>query len=199
MQTSRFCGNDTNVILSEKQVLQEVYKEFFTNLLKAYILSQFSNIIRAFSVEKSITFFILYFQFKFAYTFFVVGLGYSLVDRKLFRKDMENFREESTYRIKVLNSSREMWACDPNNFVYNETVSYLEIPILYQGFITNEINLNKEGHCRLTCPDYTNTMQYNCNESTYCSISDLKKNSFCHGSVQNCVTIPGVTICEAVN
>lgn len=90
-----------------------------------------------------------------------------------------------------------MWACDQHN--YNKD-SYEEIPILYQGFIVNEINLNSQGNCRRTCQDYDYTMQYNCNEGTYCSRNYWKKNSLCHGLVQNCIKmVDDMTICDAVS
>lgn len=52
LQTSRICDNDTHYILSETQVVREVYKEFLAHFLKAYIIIQFKNAIEATSVEE---------------------------------------------------------------------------------------------------------------------------------------------------
>lgn len=150
-------------------------------------------------------------RFDFSFLF-VVGYIFSDRERRNFRSSVNEFKRSlfnyesydfPYYKLKPKNFSREMWACDPNDFKLQmeQKDSFVEVPISYQGFISNEMNLNSNRNCRQSCSDYTSTRQYICADtsSSSCRVS-VGKELLCHGSVQNCITIQDdVTICIAVS
>lgn len=81
--------------------------------------------------------------------------------------------------------------------------SFIEISRFYQGYIDNEINMNREGNCRQTCSDFTKTKHYQCAEKTYCrgSLEPWEQSKLlCKGEITNCQYFDGnLKICPAVS
>lgn len=138
---------------------------------------------------------------------------------------------QDNVKFETRNSSRGMWACDLNDYfdrgvlfffsfsfktsnnissnfsliLFHEHIdTYIEISRFYQGYIDNELNLNNEDNCRLSCSDYTFTKHYECAEDTFCHKSNLsypyKSKALCSGSVINCQFLDGdLNFCLAVS
>lgn len=69
-----------------------------------------------------------------------------------------------------------------------------------QGFIDNEINLDREPTCQRKCSDYKNTHQFSCHNDTLCGLS-LKNTRLnrCKGFIRDCEFIESdVEICPSV-
>lgn len=98
-----------------------------------------------------------------------------------------------------------LWICDFVAFFYRvrffqESTEYEMITGFLQGFVDNEINLNKEHTCKNTCEDYRITRQYGCHNDTPCGFS-LKNQriSKCRGILRNCEFIGSdLEICPSV-
>lgn len=59
-----------------------------------------------------------------------------------------------------------------------------------QGYIDNEVNINKDGTCQNTCDEHTITRQYHCQDNTLCSPNYLDTNKTkCHGNIRDCVFV----------
>lgn len=69
-----------------------------------------------------------------------------------------------------------------------------------QGFVDNEINLNKEQTCTNTCEDYRLTRQYGCHNDTLCG-QKLKNQRInkCKGVIRDCEFVgSNLEICPSV-
>lgn len=125
-------------------------------------------------------------------------------ERGSFNQDIVKFKNSLYDYDKYINDrvlDREMWACDANEFKFNDRESYIELAMPYQGFISNEMNLNKNRNCRQSCSDFTNTRQFVCDAGSYCRENEfVGRELLCHGSVKNCVTMQDdMTVCVAVS
>lgn len=76
-------------------------------------------------------------------------------------------------------SDRYLWRCDPNDHVEGET--YLQITRLLQGYVENEVDLNRDGGCWENCPYYQLTESYGCFKELYCA-----KQPKCSGKLLFC-------------
>lgn len=85
------------------------------------------------------------------------------------RKNFERRAAKSQELMqKVLEiSDRELWRCDPSTHVEGKT--YLQVTKLLQGYIENEVDLNRDGTCWETCPHYQLTESYGCFKELYCA------------------------------
>lgn len=70
-----------------------------------------------------------------------------------------------------------------------------------QGFVDNEINLNKESTCKNTCDEYDATRQYGCHNDTVCGQSIKNQRiTKCKGILRDCEYIGSdVEICPSVS
>lgn len=70
-----------------------------------------------------------------------------------------------------------------------------------QGFVDNEINLNRELTCKNTCEDYRVTRQYGCHNDTPCGFSVKNQRiSKCKGILRECEYIGSdLEICPSVS
>lgn len=69
-----------------------------------------------------------------------------------------------------------------------------------EGFVDNEINLNKEFTCKNTCDDYKITRQYGCHNDTPCGLK-VKNQRIrkCKGILRDCEYIGSdLEICPSV-
>lgn len=76
-----------------------------------------------------------------------------------------------------------------------------EITKFLQGYIDNEVNLNAEGTCTLTCNDYQNTRHHECRPDTLCAaLQPHHRNAVsCKGKVRGCYTLEDeLSVCPSV-
>lgn len=69
-----------------------------------------------------------------------------------------------------------------------------------QGFVDNEINMNREQTCTNTCEDYRMARQYNCHNDTLCgqTLKNPRINK-CKGVIRDCEYIGSdLEICPSV-
>lgn len=64
-------------------------------------------------------------------------------------------------------SDQFLWRCDPNE--HKEGKTYLEVTRLLQGYVENEVDLNRDGGCWENCPYYQLTESYGCFKELYCA------------------------------
>ena len=104
----------------------------------------------------------------------------SLLMRKNFERRATKAQE---LMQKVLErADRSLWRCDPNT--HKEGSSYLQITRLLQGYIENEVDLNRDGGCWETCSHYQLTESYGCFKDLYCS-----KQPKCSGKLLFCTFV----------
>lgn len=100
-----------------------------------------------------------------------------------------------------LNVHSFLFLSSSNMHFHHFTDSYIEISRFYQGYIDNEINLNRDGSCQQTCEEYTETRHYHCADGSFCEYltEPQKSNLICNGTVFNCQYFDGsFNICPAV-
>lgn len=91
---------------------------------------------------------------------------------------------------KVMETSdRDLWRCDPPVHVEfaagNGT--YIQVTRLLQGFIENEVDLNRDAGCWETCSNYQLTESYGCFKELYCA-----KQPACKGKLLFCTYFVGL-------
>lgn len=88
-------------------------------------------------------------------------------------------RSQELMRKAMEISDQYLWRCDPNEHV--EGTTYLQVTRLLQGYIENEVDLNRDGGCWETCPYYQLTESYGCFKELYCA-----KQPRCSGKLLYC-------------
>lgn len=103
------------------------------------------------------------------------------------RKNFERRATKSQELMqKVLErSDRMLWRCDPNTHKEGET--FLQVTRLLQGYIENEVDLNRDGGCWETCSHYQLTESYGCFKELYCA-----KQPKCSGKLLFCTFVVSV-------
>jgi hypothetical protein len=109
----------------------------------------------------------------------------SLLMRKNFERRATRSQELMQKAMEI--SERDLWRCDPNTHVEGET--YLQVTRLLQGYIENEVDLNKDGGCWETCPHYQLTESYGCFKELYCA-----KQPKCAGKLLYCTFFVSLTL-----
>lgn len=84
----------------------------------------------------------------------------------------KNFERRTTRSQELMQkvmerADRFLWRCDPQSFV--EGANYLQITRLLQGYIENEVDLNKDGQCWDTCTAYQLAESHGCYKELYCA------------------------------
>lgn len=77
----------------------------------------------------------------------------------------------------------------------------LQITNLLQGYVENEVNLNKDGSCAGSCEDHKFGRNRHCSEGTFCGdqIVDDAKRHICSGTIVDCIFIESnMQICPSV-
>lgn len=77
-----------------------------------------------------------------------------------------------------------------------------EITNFLTGYIDNEVNLNSDGSCALTCGDYQNTKHHTCRSDTLCSEAkaDVRSKISCKGRLRGCSALEdSITVCPSVS
>lgn len=101
----------------------------------------------------------------------------SLLMRKNFERRAAKSQELMQKVMEI--SDRDLWRCDPSKHVEGST--YLQVTRLLQGYIENEVDLNRDGQCWETCPHYQLTESYGCFKELYCA-----KQPKCSGKLLFC-------------
>ncbi|CRK92910.1 CLUMA_CG006339, isoform A [Clunio marinus] len=143
---------------SPQQVLYQLYHAITMTELKGYAMMQFSYMLLK-----------------------TYGKGNYTQESYLMRKNFEKRAAKSQELMqKVMEiSERDLWRCDPNK--HEEGSTYIQVTRLLQGYIENEVDLNREGGCWETCPHYQLTESYGCFKELYCA-----KQPKCSGKLLFC-------------
>ncbi|XP_062125898.1 uncharacterized protein LOC133838719 [Drosophila sulfurigaster albostrigata] len=156
--------------LTPQQYVYFLYKNIALTELKAYILIEYSLMIRWVSGQRD------------------------LIDEwKTIRLNYGQRAEQSLRQLRILSqqSDRLLWRCDPAKHILN--VTYDEVTRLLQGYVENEVDLSKEGSCSKTCPYYQNTTSTACFHQEFCS-----QQPQCRGRIYNCQVIESdLTVCQS--
>ncbi|KAH8388542.1 hypothetical protein KR093_009159 [Drosophila rubida] len=155
---------------SPQQLIYTLYKDIAMAELMAYILNEYSLMIRHVSNQDNFS-----------------------VEINNIRNNYENITENALDSlIKALRlATRGVWHCDPEKHIYK--VTYDEVTRLLQGYVENEVNLNNEDSCSKTCPDYQNTTRTGCFEDEFCS-----KQPQCSGKIYDCQFFDSdVSVCQS--
>lgn len=126
-----------------------------------------------------------------------------------FRTSAQQFRSKYIERVRIvqekvkflLNTSRrDIWKCDPRQYSVG---TYEEVTNFLQGYIDNEVNLNTENDCKLTCADYKLAEHKVCSNGTYCALETdepKERQRICRGKIVDCEFIGSdLNICESVS
>lgn len=105
----------------------------------------------------------------------------------LMRKNFERraIKSQELMQKVMETSDRDLWRCDPG--VHVEGSTYLQVTRLLQGFIENEVDLNRDAGCWETCPHYQLTESYGCFKELYCA-----KQPKCSGKLLLCTFFVGL-------
>uniref|UniRef100_A0A0A1XQQ1 CinA-like protein n=2 Tax=Zeugodacus cucurbitae TaxID=28588 RepID=A0A0A1XQQ1_ZEUCU len=88
-------------------------------------------------------------------------------------------------------ADRILWRCDPGKFEHGK--NYDEVTRLLQGYIENEVDLNKEETCRETCDFYQSTRSEGCFKDLYCA-----RQPRCSGKLYHCTYVDAdMWVCPA--
>ncbi|XP_062125982.1 uncharacterized protein LOC133838771 [Drosophila sulfurigaster albostrigata] len=153
-----------------QQLVYSLYKDIALTELKAYILIEYSLLIRR-----------------------VSGPGNFNTETNLVRNNYNNINEEAldTLINTMKKADRVLWRCDPENHV--QGVTYEELTRLLQGYVENEVDLNSDGSCSQSCPDYTNTTKMGCFDQKFCS-----QQPSCSGRIHDCQFIESdLSVCQS--
>lgn len=198
------CQHQTRVLPSVGQAIFEYYKEVQALALRTYITEQLSYMIL--HLHESGNFHEL-----------------AKLNQQRFRNQTKEIRQ--LFKSKLMEAKREIRTCDPENyngkFQLNElflTLSviflfstilfwlpehgvYHEISNFLQGYVDNEVNLNADGSCAMTCSDYQNTRHFECRPDTFCAAlrPEQRKIVACRGKVRGCYNFEDeLSICPSV-
>lgn len=113
-------------------------------------------------------------------------LGNFTQESLLMRKNFEKRAEKSQELMqRVLErSDRNLWRCDPSK--HEEGKTFVQVTRLLQGYIENEVDLNRDGGCWETCSHYQLTESYGCFKELYCA-----KQPKCQGKLLYCTFVVG--------
>lgn len=76
----------------------------------------------------------------------------------------------------------------------------MQVTNFLNGYVDNEINLNKEGSCWNTCEDYRFAQNYGCSDGTFCDQQRrIGHSAACNGTIVDCSYIDSsMKICPSV-
>lgn len=125
-----------------------------------------------------------------------------------FRRDAQNLRAKYLEHIRqtqenvrnyLAYSKRDIWRCDPIHYTVG---TYEEVTNFLNGYIDNEVNLNREQTCSTTCEDYRVTENYGCFDGTYCAQKEdgsERDRAICKGKIVNCEFLGAdLNVCSSV-
>lgn len=74
---------------------------------------------------------------------------------------------------------RDLWMCDPAHSKLDET--YTQLTELFQGYIVNEVDLNRQSTCKENCAYYSYSKVHGCYKDLFCA-----QQRSCNGNVIHC-------------
>ena len=117
-----------------------------------------------------------------------------------------NLLTYNTFKAEFIknNVSRECWSRslkfqsikDLYFFQDKENQKYAKLENVFQTYIINEVDLNKDGSCKKDCPAYSETKVHGCYDKGICA-----RQVTCDGNLWGCQDqiAPIVTVCSPVN
>ncbi|KAH8312800.1 hypothetical protein KR044_012978, partial [Drosophila immigrans] len=163
----RFCELKTY----PRHYIYTLYMDVALTELKAYILIEYSLMMKR-----------------------VSGEGFLSLERNTFRMNYKWLTENNVILIiKSMDIFHPgIWSCDPPEQIHG--VTYDMMTNLLQGYVENVANLNTDGSCSQTCPQYRNTNYAGCyDQEEFCS-----KQPSCSGRVYNCQFIDSdMSVCQS--
>ncbi|KAH8302667.1 hypothetical protein KR044_009330 [Drosophila immigrans] len=155
---------------SPQQLVYSLYKDTALIELKAYILYEYSLLIRRVSGQRNL-----------------------IPQTNTIRLNYKNISEDAldTLITTMGKADRVLWRCDPEKHV--PQVTYDEVTRLLQGYIENEVDLNTTGSCSESCPDYRNSTRMGCFEQKFCS-----QQPQCLGRLHDCQFVDSdLSVCQS--
>ncbi|KAH8302664.1 hypothetical protein KR044_009324 [Drosophila immigrans] len=155
---------------SPQQLVYSLYKDTALTELKAYIIFEYLLLIRRVSGQDDL-----------------------ISDTNKIRLNYKNISEDAldTLITTMGKADRVLWRCDPEKHV--PQVTYDEVTRLLQGYIENEVDLNSDGSCSESCPDYRNSTRMGCFEQKFCS-----QQPQCLGRLHDCQFVDSVlSVCQS--
>ncbi|XP_004527139.1 uncharacterized protein LOC101457975 isoform X2 [Ceratitis capitata] len=155
---------------SAQQFVYSLYTDVALTELKGYTMMQFSWMMLK-----------------------IYGKGNFSQEVELARMEYEKRTGRSLKLLREVmrRADRILWRCDPNKFVQGQ--NYDEVTRLLQGYIENEVDLNKEETCRETCDFYQSTRSEGCFKDLYCS-----RQPRCSGKLYHCTFVDSdMSVCPA--
>ncbi|KAH8310386.1 hypothetical protein KR044_001039 [Drosophila immigrans] len=166
MPSDKICHS----LQSPQQIVYSLYKDIALTELKAYILIEYSLLIRR-----------------------VSGQGNFFTETNRVRVNYKNISESAldTLINTMQQADRVLWRCDPDKHAHK--VTYDEVTRLLQGYVENEVDLSNNESCSQTCPDYRNTTRKGCFDQKFCS-----QQPQCSGRIHNCRLVDSdLSVCQS--
>ncbi|KAL1401434.1 hypothetical protein pipiens_006596 [Culex pipiens pipiens] len=162
-----------NLELSVQQVLYELFNAIAIANLRGYSMMQYSwMLLKAY------------------------GKGNFITEARLMRQRFEDRTSQAQQFLQqiMMQASGEYWRCDPERKQHKEGETFVQITRLLQGYVENEVNLNRNDTCRKDCAYYSSDVkQAQCKKGMYCT-----KQLVCSGKIYDCEFIDShMWICPA--
>ncbi|XP_012142213.2 chemokine-like protein orion isoform X2 [Megachile rotundata] len=150
-------------ICNENQSLQQLLYNLYTTItlseIRGYSMVQFSYILlRLYNPGSNFT-----------------------QEMAMVRQQYEMRTSETIRAVKTAMAfaPKDVWRCDVAEPKLDETYTYLNR--LFQGYVVNEVDLNRQSTCRENCAYYSYSKVYGCYKNQFCQ-SQRK----CNGKIVNC-------------
>ncbi|XP_043787947.1 uncharacterized protein LOC122712387 isoform X1 [Apis laboriosa] len=150
-------------ICNENQSLQQLLYNLYTTItlaeIKGYSMIQFSyKILRLYNPGTNFT-----------------------DEMEIVKQQYETRTTETLRAVKTAMAfaPRQIWKCDARIHKLDET--YTKLTQLFQGYIVNEVDLNKDSSCRENCAYYEYSKVYGCYKNQFCS-----QQRKCNGRILKC-------------
>ncbi|XP_076232515.1 chemokine-like protein orion isoform X2 [Calliopsis andreniformis] len=150
-------------ICSENQSLQELLYNLYTTItlseIKGYAMIQFSYLLLR-----------------------LYNPGTNFTEEMELIKQQYAVRTSDTVRAvktAMAFAPKDVWKCDPRQHKLDET--YTQLTQLFQGYIVNEVDLNRDSSCRENCAYYGYSKVHGCYKDQFCT-----QQRRCNGKILNC-------------
>ncbi|XP_060813248.1 uncharacterized protein LOC132905692 isoform X2 [Bombus pascuorum] len=163
-------------ICNENQSLQQLLYNLYTTVtlteIKGYGMIQFSyKLLRLYNPGTNFT------------------EEMEVVKQQYETRTMETLRAVKT---AMAFAPRQLWRCDARLHKLDET--YTKLTQLFQGYIVNEVDLNKDSSCRENCAYYEYSKVYGCYKNQFCT-----QQRKCNGRILKCEYIDSdMWICPSI-
>lgn len=103
------------------------------------------------------------------------------VEAKIYERQFKRHQETQVGVVRdvLKTASRTAWRCDPS--VHVEGRTFDQVTRLLQGFLVNEVDMNRESSCKDNCAAYNLAQTHGCYEAQYCD-----QQPKCHGHLHDC-------------